>query len=107
MNTCRVQFRATTIKPKEFIGDEEKSIGTYSDGVYGMLNYLSNLGLEFNLQKLYKMHKPTEYLVEGEALNNAACDWGNFEIIKRLDKKGFHIKIERLSPNQRTGRTGR
>ena len=104
MNTCRVEFRATTIKPKEFVGDVEKSIGAFKGGVYSMLNYLDNLGLEFNSQKLYKMSKPAEYLVEGESLNNAACDWGNFEIIKRLNKMGFHIKIERLSPNQRTGK---
>ena len=106
MNTCRVQFRATAIKPKEFIGDEEMDLGSFSGGAYGMLNFLENIDKTMTLQQMYKLRKPIEFCVEGDSQNNLCIDWNNNDIVKRLKENRFpiYLKLERISPNQRTGK---
>ena len=94
----KIKFKATTIKPKEFIGDTEKEIGAFSGNIYAMLNYLNNLGITIKKQALYRIKKPCEYLIEGNSQNNLVTDWCFNDILKRLKAERFpiHVKIEKV-----------
>ena len=91
-------FRVTTILCRKKLNEANMRVGSIINCAEGTSNYLKLIGLDFSKHKVFRIKKPTQYLINNDYKNNLIVNYKEWDaLVNHANEKApIHVLIERI-----------